>query len=131
LRCLFSSIDFGDAHTVKNNSLQAKLLSSELSSILNKTSFVSSICFAIENPFHYQKVSHNLIILKICFKYFFLDTQTDTTSNKSNIKSSQLFANPRNIVGNRIKKFYQFRSCEIRRAALENLFTSTYTELYR
>ena len=51
LRCLFSSIDFGDAIQSSKNSLQAKLLSSELSSLLlNKSSFVSSICFAVDHP---------------------------------------------------------------------------------
>jgi CCR4-NOT transcription complex subunit 1 len=55
LRCLFSAIDFGDAHS--KNSLQAKLLISELSSLLNKSTFVSSLCFAIESPLPQQKVS--------------------------------------------------------------------------
>jgi hypothetical protein len=97
---LFSSIDFGDAHTVKNNSLQAKLLSSELSSIFNKTSFVSSICFAIENPFQYQKVN----IIKCgsnshVTKKYISDTKTVTTPHQSNIKGSQLLTNPGDFFG--------------------------------
>ncbi|CAO1323562.1 unnamed protein product [Diamesa serratosioi] len=64
LRCLFSSIDFADSQNSYKNSLQAKLLSSELSSILNRSSFVSSLCFALENPFAQQKTlrpTQNLI----------------------------------------------------------------------
>lgn len=57
LRCLFSSIDFADSHS--KNSLQAKLLTSELSSLLNKSTFVSNLCFAVEHPLPKQKVSRH------------------------------------------------------------------------
>lgn len=55
LRCLFSSINFGDAIQVSKNSLQAKLLSTELTALLNKSSLISNICFAIDNTFLHQK----------------------------------------------------------------------------
>lgn len=56
LRCLFSTIDFSDASQAAKNSLQSKLLSQELNNLLNKSSLISSICFAIDNSFNTQKV---------------------------------------------------------------------------
>lgn len=55
LRCLFSSVDFADATQVAKNSLQAKLLSTELTSLLNKSSLISNICFAVDNCLAQQK----------------------------------------------------------------------------
>jgi CCR4-NOT transcription complex subunit 1 len=40
---------------VAKSSLQAKLLSEEIGSLLNKSSLVSNLCFAIDNCFHHQK----------------------------------------------------------------------------
>lgn len=56
LRCLFSSIDFGDCINASKSSLQAKLLSQELKALLNRSSLITNICFAIDNCFSYQKV---------------------------------------------------------------------------
>lgn len=63
LRCLFSSIDFGDALQVSKNSLHAKLLSTELTSLLNKSSLISNLCFAVDNCFTSQKVSFFFFLL--------------------------------------------------------------------
>lgn len=57
LRCLFSSIDFSDANQTAKHSLQAKLLNQELNAVLNKSSLITNICFAIDNCFAHQKVS--------------------------------------------------------------------------
>lgn len=57
LRCLFSSIDFSDPSQTAKQSLQAKLLNQELNAVLNKSSLITNICFAIDNCFAQQKVS--------------------------------------------------------------------------
>lgn len=57
LRCLFSSIDFNDANQTARHSLQAKLLNQELNAVLNKSSLITNICFAVDNCFPQQKVS--------------------------------------------------------------------------
>jgi CCR4-NOT transcription complex subunit 1 len=57
LRCLFSSIDFGDVQAAKN-SPQAKLLSNELTALLDKPSLISNICFAFDNQISYQKATN-------------------------------------------------------------------------
>lgn len=58
LRCLFSSIDFSDANSqTAKHSQQAKLLNQELNAVLNKSSLITNICFAIDNCFPHQKVS--------------------------------------------------------------------------
>lgn len=62
LRCLFSNIDFGDSIQVSKNSLHAKLLTQELTAQLNKSSLITNICFAIDNCFPYQKVSHGCFL---------------------------------------------------------------------
>lgn len=57
LRCLFSSIDFSETNQTAKHSLQAKLLNLELNAVLNKSSLITNICFAIDNCFNHQKVS--------------------------------------------------------------------------
>lgn len=57
LRCLFSHIDFSDAIQASKNSLQAKLLSQELTALLNKSSLITNICFAIDKSLSCQKVN--------------------------------------------------------------------------
>lgn len=56
LRCLFSHIDFGDAANAAKNSLQAALLTTELTVQLNKSALLTNICYAVENCFYQQKV---------------------------------------------------------------------------
>uniref|UniRef100_A0A240PK76 Uncharacterized protein n=1 Tax=Anopheles epiroticus TaxID=199890 RepID=A0A240PK76_9DIPT len=56
LRCLFSSIDFGDAtHSASRGYCQARLLATELASLTNKPQLVANVCFAVDNPFPQQK----------------------------------------------------------------------------
>lgn len=56
LRCLFSSIDFGDVQAAKSSS-QAKLLSNELTALLDKPSLISNICYAFDNQINDSKVT--------------------------------------------------------------------------
>uniref|UniRef100_A0A1Y9H2G9 Uncharacterized protein n=1 Tax=Anopheles dirus TaxID=7168 RepID=A0A1Y9H2G9_9DIPT len=56
LRCLFSSIDFGDAaQSASRGYCQARLLATELASLTNKPQLVANVCFAVDNPFPQQK----------------------------------------------------------------------------
>ncbi|KAL3243942.1 hypothetical protein MRX96_019525 [Rhipicephalus microplus] len=56
LRCLFSHVDFsGDGKSSGKDFHQTQYLIQEFSSVLSKPNFVSTVCFAIENPLHYQK----------------------------------------------------------------------------
>lgn len=48
LRCLITPIDFKDQQAAKN-SLQAKLLSNEITNLLDKPLLVSHICYAFDN----------------------------------------------------------------------------------
>lgn len=65
LRCLFSAVDF--ASDSKNNGkdlYQTQYLIDECSSLLTKPSFISNLCFAVDNPFNHQKTlkpSHQLL----------------------------------------------------------------------
>lgn len=62
LRCLFANIDFTEPDDVAENSLHAKLLVQELGALLNKSSLISNICFAVENVFGHQKVYNYKLI---------------------------------------------------------------------
>lgn len=132
LRCLFSSIDFSDAHSAKA-SLQAKLLSSELSSLLNKSSFVSSLCFALENLLPQQKVSEPRKFPWNCFKQFFSisDTPTNAQPHQSHLESVELLADPGDFSGARVQKFIELGTFEGRRVSSQNLLTSAYSILHR
>lgn len=56
LRCLFSHVDFsGDGKSSGKDFHQTQYLIQEFASVLSKPKFVSSICFAVENPLHHQK----------------------------------------------------------------------------
>uniref|UniRef100_A0A131YE57 CCR4-NOT transcription complex subunit 1 n=1 Tax=Rhipicephalus appendiculatus TaxID=34631 RepID=A0A131YE57_RHIAP len=56
LRCLFSHVDFsGDGKSSGKDFHQTQYLIQEFSSVLSKPNFVSTVCFAIENPLHHQK----------------------------------------------------------------------------
>ncbi|XP_049786692.1 CCR4-NOT transcription complex subunit 1 isoform X4 [Schistocerca cancellata] len=58
LRCLFSHIDFSAEGTKTSSSKdfhQILLLSQECTSLLTKPTFISSICYATDNPLHHQK----------------------------------------------------------------------------
>lgn len=57
LRCLFSHLDLsveGTKNFSKDN-LQIQLLSQECAALLTKPALISNLCFAIDNPLHYQK----------------------------------------------------------------------------
>lgn len=132
LRCLFSSIDFSDAHS--KNSLQAKLLTSELSSLLNKSTFVSNLCFAIEHPLPQQKVSGNFEWKENKNLWnnqkLISDHSPIAELYPSALKSSQLLANPRSFSRACFKEFIELRICEIRWATSEDLLISTHTNLH-
>lgn len=56
LRCLFSHVDFsGDGKSSGKDFHQTQYLIQEFASVLSKPNFVSSVCFALENPLHHQK----------------------------------------------------------------------------
>lgn len=67
LRCLISCVDFSKGELSELSAkdyFQAKLLKQECNSLLSKPSFISNLCFAIDNPLHHQKVfMHNIVIL--------------------------------------------------------------------
>lgn len=48
LRCLITPIDFKD-HQAAKNSLQAKLLSNEITNLLDKPLIISHICYTFDN----------------------------------------------------------------------------------
>lgn len=59
LRCLISCVDFSKGELSDSSAkdyFQAKLLKQECNSLLSKPSFISTLCFAIDNPLHHQKV---------------------------------------------------------------------------
>ncbi|XP_072169675.1 CCR4-NOT transcription complex subunit 1-like [Diadema setosum] len=55
LRCLFSYVDFGDGKTSSKDFHETQLLIQECSALITKPNFVSTLCFAIDNPLHQQK----------------------------------------------------------------------------
>lgn len=56
IRCLFSTVDFSaDNRSSNKDTLQVQLLSQEFPSLTHKSNFISTICFAIENPLPSQK----------------------------------------------------------------------------
>lgn len=59
LRCLFSHIDFSaeGSKTSSKDLYQTQLLVQECSALVTKPSFVSNLCYAIDNPLNQQKVS--------------------------------------------------------------------------
>ena len=59
LRCLFSNVDFGgDAKGSSGKDFhQAQLLTQESATLITKPNFVSTLCYAIDNPLNQQKVS--------------------------------------------------------------------------
>lgn len=70
LRCLFSSIDFGDVQAAKSSS-QAKLLSNELTSLLDKPYLISNICYAFDNQINDSKVIKVIILSEfVDFKFY-------------------------------------------------------------
>lgn len=68
LRCLFSSIDFGDIQAAKSSS-QAKLLSNELTALLDKPYLISNICYAFDNQINDPKVIWSGICCLVHFQY--------------------------------------------------------------
>lgn len=59
-RCLFSHIDLKDTEGPRNTShkdyYQAQLLAHQCTTLLNKPSLTSILCFALDNPLYSQKV---------------------------------------------------------------------------
>ncbi|GCB68586.1 hypothetical protein scyTo_0015232 [Scyliorhinus torazame] len=58
LRCLFSHVDFsGDGKSSGKDFHQTQFLIQECASLITKPNFISTLCYAIDNPLHYQKVN--------------------------------------------------------------------------
>ncbi|XP_066592088.1 CCR4-NOT transcription complex subunit 1 isoform X2 [Prorops nasuta] len=58
LRCLLSNIDFSTGkppETTAKDYFQVQLLKQEYTNLLSKPSFISNLCFAIDQPLHQQK----------------------------------------------------------------------------
>uniref|UniRef100_A0A669AWK5 CCR4-NOT transcription complex subunit 1 n=1 Tax=Oreochromis niloticus TaxID=8128 RepID=A0A669AWK5_ORENI len=56
LRCLFSHVDFsGDGKSSGKDFHQTQFLIQECVSLISKPNFISTLCYAIDNPLHYQK----------------------------------------------------------------------------
>ncbi|XP_032816690.1 CCR4-NOT transcription complex subunit 1 isoform X5 [Petromyzon marinus] len=56
LRCLFSHVDFsGDGKSSGKDFHQTQFLIQECIALITKPNFVSTLCYAIDNPLHYQK----------------------------------------------------------------------------
>ncbi|KAJ3597139.1 hypothetical protein NHX12_003539 [Muraenolepis orangiensis] len=56
LRCLFSHVDFsGDGKSSGKDFHQTQFLIQECVSLISKPNFISSLCYTIDNPLHYQK----------------------------------------------------------------------------
>uniref|UniRef100_A0A8C5HTK1 CCR4-NOT transcription complex subunit 1 n=1 Tax=Gouania willdenowi TaxID=441366 RepID=A0A8C5HTK1_GOUWI len=57
LRCLFSHVDFsGDGKSSGKDFHQTQFLIQECALLISKPNFISTLCYAIDNPLHYQKV---------------------------------------------------------------------------
>lgn len=93
LRCLFSHVDFSgdgkssgkDFHQVKSGTvlskvtflqrlnfwltlfclLQTQFLIQECVSLITKPNFISTLCYAIDNPLHYQKVCTSVKVFTV------------------------------------------------------------------
>ncbi|XP_020559839.1 CCR4-NOT transcription complex subunit 1 isoform X6 [Oryzias latipes] len=56
LRCLFSHVDFsGDGKSSGKDFHQTQFLIQECVSLISKPNFISTLCYAVDNPLHYQK----------------------------------------------------------------------------
>ncbi|KAJ8336619.1 hypothetical protein SKAU_G00378390 [Synaphobranchus kaupii] len=56
LRCLVSHVDFsGDGKSSGKDFHQTQFLIQECASLITKPNFISTLCYAIDNPLHYQK----------------------------------------------------------------------------
>merc|ERR1719234_1895676 len=56
LRCLFSFVDFsGDGRSSGKDFHQTQYLISEVAWLINKPSFISSLCYAVDHPLQHQK----------------------------------------------------------------------------
>ncbi|KAM3870669.1 CCR4-NOT transcription complex subunit 1 [Diretmus argenteus] len=56
LRCLFSHVDFsGDGKSSGKDFHQTQFLIQECVSLISKPNFISTLCYAIDTPLHYQK----------------------------------------------------------------------------
>uniref|UniRef100_A0A8C2G232 CCR4-NOT transcription complex, subunit 1 n=1 Tax=Cyprinus carpio TaxID=7962 RepID=A0A8C2G232_CYPCA len=56
LRCLFSHVDFsGDGKSSGKDFHQTQFLIQECVCLITKPNFISTLCYAIDNPLHYQK----------------------------------------------------------------------------
>ncbi|XP_014349155.1 CCR4-NOT transcription complex subunit 1 isoform X3 [Latimeria chalumnae] len=56
LRCLFSHVDFsGDGKSSGKDFHQTQFLIQECASLITKPNFIATLCYAIDNPLHYQK----------------------------------------------------------------------------
>uniref|UniRef100_A0A673XS18 CCR4-NOT transcription complex subunit 1 n=1 Tax=Salmo trutta TaxID=8032 RepID=A0A673XS18_SALTR len=56
LRCLFSHVDFsGDGKSSGKDFHQTQFLIQECVSLISKPNFISTLCYTIDNPLHYQK----------------------------------------------------------------------------
>ncbi|XP_042352766.1 CCR4-NOT transcription complex subunit 1 isoform X6 [Plectropomus leopardus] len=56
LRCLFSHVDFsGDGKSSGKDFHQTQFLIQECVSLISKPNFIATLCYAIDNPLHYQK----------------------------------------------------------------------------
>jgi len=65
-RCLISCVDFSKGELSDSSAkdyFQTKLLKQECNSLLSKPSFISTLCFAIDNPLHHQKVHYETLLL--------------------------------------------------------------------
>uniref|UniRef100_A0A667XKI2 CCR4-NOT transcription complex subunit 1 n=1 Tax=Myripristis murdjan TaxID=586833 RepID=A0A667XKI2_9TELE len=71
LRCLFSHVDFsGDGKSSGKDFHQTQFLIQECVSLISKPNFISTLCYAIDNPLHYQKVRWQLPYLTIILILF-------------------------------------------------------------
>uniref|UniRef100_A0A8C8IEY3 CCR4-NOT transcription complex subunit 1 n=1 Tax=Oncorhynchus tshawytscha TaxID=74940 RepID=A0A8C8IEY3_ONCTS len=70
LRCLFSHVDFsGDGKSSGKDFHQTQFLIQECVSLISKPNFISTLCYTIDNPLHYQKVGDvifGLALLNSC-----------------------------------------------------------------
>ncbi|XP_033997031.1 CCR4-NOT transcription complex subunit 1 isoform X3 [Trematomus bernacchii] len=56
LRCLFSHVDFsGDGKSSGKDFHQTQFLIQECVSLISKPNFIATLCYAVDNPLHYQK----------------------------------------------------------------------------
>lgn len=83
LQCLFSSVDFSEsASKISAPSIQNQVLLEQCTSLLNKPSFLSAICYTTDNPLASHKVS---------ISYGLPTTGFFSKKNYQNINLKQIF----------------------------------------